>query len=57
MFMNIRQNIQNVASGRTDSILPHMLNMPELTIVPYGCVKNARENQKEPTLAQLWKRT
>ena len=51
MFMNIRPNIQNVASGRTDSILPHMLNMPELTIVPYGCVKNARENQKEPTLA------
>lgn len=46
MFMNIRQNIQNVASGRTESILPHMLNMPVLTIVPYGCVTKCKRESE-----------
>jgi len=49
--MSIKQNIQNVASGRTDSILPHMLSMCELTIVPYGCVTKCKRDQREPLSA------
>lgn len=44
--MSIKQNIQNVASGRTDSILPHMLSMCELTIVPYGCVMKCKRESE-----------
>lgn len=44
--MSIRQNIQNVASRRTDSILPHMLSMSELTIVPYGCVTKCKRESE-----------
>lgn len=50
--MSIGQNIQNVASRRTDSILPHMLSMSELAgVSTWVCYGNARENQREPMSA------